>query len=168
MSLEVFSKNITETLCTLQFKTQETNVYGSKLPCLLPAKLNFSLGSGRNAAGVLFCLNWDLSNRLYFLLVLADQVYTGGQFWIKLKCPWKEEISYQLSLPVITVGEFHVHAMATHEGLAVQRDINIWRMLNRLAHYYKAGEKRLFIPTQSVRRTSIVHFNLSSAVQNLK
>lgn len=31
----------------------------------------------------------------------------------------------QCSIPVITVGEFHVHAMATQEGLAVQGDINV-------------------------------------------
>lgn len=74
----------------------------------------------------------------------------------------------QWSLPVITVGKFHVHAMATQEGLAVQGDIDVWRVLNRLTHYYKAGEKRLFIATQSVRRASVIHFNLSSAVQNLK
>lgn len=31
----------------------------------------------------------------------------------------------QWSLPVITVGKFHVHAVATQEGLAVQGDIDV-------------------------------------------
>lgn len=35
------------------------------------------------------------------------------------------EMKNQQSLPVITVGKFHVHAMATQEGLAVQGDIDV-------------------------------------------
>lgn len=35
------------------------------------------------------------------------------------------ERNNQWSLPVITVGKFHVHAMATQEGLAVQGDIDV-------------------------------------------
>lgn len=105
------------------------------------------------------------------LLVLASQVPTGGHgegLLVLLTDRKTHERTNPWGLPVVTVGELHVHAVATQEGLAVQGDVDVRRVLNRLTHYYKAGEKRLFIPAQSVRRASVIHFNLASAVQNLK
>lgn len=71
-------------------------------------------------------------------------------------------------LPVITVGELHVHAVAAQEGLAVKGDVHVGRVLDRLTHDDEAGQQRLLVATEAaVGSTAVVDFHLAGAVQDL-
>lgn len=71
-------------------------------------------------------------------------------------------------LPLVTVGEFHVHAVSAQEGLAVQRRVDVGRVWNRFAHQDSACERRLFEAAQHSWRAAVVHPQLSSAVEHLR
>lgn len=55
-------------------------------------------------------------------------------------------------LPVVTVGEFHVHTVAAQEGLAVQRDLHVGRVLDGLTHDDEAGEQGLLVAAEAAVR----------------
>lgn len=67
---------------------------------------------------------------------MPDNIFKGDlSSWRNTSSGRGYTINEQLILlPVITVGEFHVHAMTAQEGLAVQWNIGVGRMLNGLTH----------------------------------
>lgn len=67
-------------------------------------------------------------------------------------------------LPLVTVGELHVHAVSAQEGLAVHRRVDVGRVRDGFAHQDSAGERRLFEAAQPLRRAAVVHLQLSGAV----
>lgn len=71
-------------------------------------------------------------------------------------------------VPVITVSKLHVHAVATQEGLAVERRVYVWWMGDGLAPHDHTGERRLFKSTQHSCGTAIIHLQVPCAVQDLK
>lgn len=71
-------------------------------------------------------------------------------------------------LPLITVGELHIHAVSAQEGFAVQRRVDVGRVWDGVAHQDSAGERRLFEATQASRRAAVVHLEVSSTMQNLE
>lgn len=73
-----------------------------------------------------------------------------------------------ICLPLVTVGELHVHAVSTQEGLAVERRVDVGRVWDRFAHQDSAGEWGLFEAAQHSRRAAVVHFQVSGAVQHLQ
>lgn len=70
-------------------------------------------------------------------------------------------------LPVVAVGELHVHAVTAQEGLAVQGRVDVGGVGDGLTHHQQAGERRLLEPTQPMRGAAVVHLQVASAVQNL-
>lgn len=72
-------------------------------------------------------------------------------------------------LPLITVGELHVHTVAAQEGLAVQRDLHVGWVLDGFTHHDEAGEQGLLVATEAaVRWAVVVDLHLASAVQDLE
>lgn len=72
-------------------------------------------------------------------------------------------------LPVITVGKLHVHAVAAQEGLAVQGDVHVGRVLNGFTHDDEAGQQGLLVAAETtVRGAVVVDLHLASAVQDLE
>lgn len=70
--------------------------------------------------------------------------------------------------PVVTVGEPHVHAVAAQEGLAVQGDVHVGRVLDGLTHDDEAGEQGLLVTADTtVRGAAAVDLHLARAVQHL-
>lgn len=68
-------------------------------------------------------------------------------------------------LPVIAVGELHVHTVAAQEGLAVQGDVHVGWVLDGLTHDDEAGEQGLLVATETaVRGAVVVDLQLASAV----
>jgi hypothetical protein len=68
-------------------------------------------------------------------------------------------------LPVVAVGELHVHAVTAQQGLAVQGDVHVRWVLDWLTHDDEAGQQRLLIATKAtVRRAVVVDFHLAGAV----
>ena len=73
------------------------------------------------------------------------------------------------ALPVVAVGELHVHAVAAQEGLAVQRDVHVGRVLDGFAHDDEAGEQGLLVAAETTGRGAVVvDLHLAGAVQNLE
>ena len=70
-------------------------------------------------------------------------------------------------IPLITVGELHVHAVSAQEGLAVQRRVDVGRVWDGFTHQDSTGERGLF-EAQHSRRTAVVHLQVSGAVQHLE
>lgn len=71
--------------------------------------------------------------------------------------------------PVVTVGELHVHAVAAQEGLAIQGDVHVGRVLDGFTHDDEAGEQGLLVATETIMRGAVVvDFHLASAVQDLE
>lgn len=70
--------------------------------------------------------------------------------------------------PVITVGELHVHAVAAQESLAVQGDVHVGGVLDRLTHDDEAGQQGVLVATEAaVRGAVVVDSHLPGAVQDL-
>lgn len=72
-----------------------------------------------------------------------------------------------LGVPLIAVGELHVHAVPAKEGPGVHRRVDVGRVRDGLTHQDSAGERRLPEAAQSSRWAAVVHFQLSGAVQHL-
>lgn len=72
-----------------------------------------------------------------------------------------------LALPLVAVGELHVHAVPAEEGPGVHRRVDVGRVRDGLTHQDSAGEGRLPEAAQPPRWAAVVHFQLSSAVQHL-
>ena len=71
--------------------------------------------------------------------------------------------------PVVAVGELHVHTVAAQEGLAVQWDVHVGRVLDRLAHDDEAGQQRLLAAAETAVRGAVaVDLHLARAVQDLE
>lgn len=67
-------------------------------------------------------------------------------------------------LPLITVGELHVHAVSAEEGLAVKWCVNVGGVRDRFTEHDHTGQWWLFISTWSACRTAVVHFKMTCAV----
>lgn len=61
-------------------------------------------------------------------------------------------------MPLITVGELQVHAVSTHEGLAVNWCVHSGRMRDGLTQHYQASQWGLHKPTQNIRGSAGIHF----------
>lgn len=72
-----------------------------------------------------------------------------------------------LDLPLVTVGELHVHAVSAEEGSAVHWCVDVGWVWDGFTHQDSTGERRLPEPAQPSRGTAVVHFQLSGAVQHL-
>jgi len=71
--------------------------------------------------------------------------------------------------PVVAVGELHVHTVAAQEGLAVQWDVHVGWVLDRLTHDDEAGQQRLLAAAETaVRGAVVVDLHLARAVQDLE
>lgn len=70
-------------------------------------------------------------------------------------------------LPLVAVGELHVHAVSAEEGLAVEGRVDVGRVLDGFAHQDSAGERGLFEAAQHSWRAAGVHLQMSGAVQHL-
>lgn len=67
-------------------------------------------------------------------------------------------------LPLVAVGELHVHAVFAQEGLAVHRRVDVGRVGDGFAHQDSAGERRLLEAAQPRRGATVVHLQLPGAV----
>lgn len=77
--------------------------------------------------------------------------------------------THSRALPVVAVGELHVHAVAAQEGLAVQGDVHVGRVLDGFAHDDEAGEQGLLVAAETaVRGAVVVDLHLAGAVQDLE
>lgn len=79
----------------------------------------------------------------------------------------KAAVCAPLGLPLVTVGERHVHAVSAEEGPAVHRCVDAGWVWDGFAHQDSAGQRRLPEAAQAPRWAAVVHFQLSSAVQHL-
>lgn len=71
-------------------------------------------------------------------------------------------------VPLVAVGELHVHAVSADEGPAVHGRVDAGRVWDGFAHEDGAGERRLLEPAQRARRAAVVHLQLAGAVQHLQ
>lgn len=78
-----------------------------------------------------------------------------------------EAASAPPDLPLIAVGELHVHAVSAEEGPAAHRRVDVGWVRDGLAHQHSTGEGRLPEAAKPPRRAAVVHFQLSGAVQHL-
>lgn len=69
-----------------------------------------------------------------------------------------------LDLPLVTVGELHVHAVSAEEGSAVHWRVDVGWVRDGFTHQDSTGERRLPEAAQPPRGTAVVHFYLSGAV----
>lgn len=79
----------------------------------------------------------------------------------------KPAVCAPLGLPLIAVGELHVHAVPAKEGPGVHRRVDVGWVRDGLTHQDSAGERRLPEAAQPPRWAAVVHLQLSSAVQHL-
>lgn len=79
----------------------------------------------------------------------------------------KAAVCAPLGLPLIAVGELHVHAVPAKKGPGVHRRVNVGRVRDGLTHQDSAGERRLPEAAQPPWWAAVVHFQLSSTVQHL-
>lgn len=79
----------------------------------------------------------------------------------------KAAVCAPLGLPLVTVGELHVHAVSAEEGPVVHRCVDVGWVWDGFTHQDSAGERRLPEAAQAPRWAAVVHFQLSSAVQHL-
>lgn len=69
------------------------------------------------------------------------------------------------ALPIIAVGELHVHAMAAQESLAIQGDVHVGWVLDRFTHDDEARHQGLLVATETVvGRAVTVDLHLASAM----
>lgn len=72
-----------------------------------------------------------------------------------------------MCLPLVAVGELHVHAVSADEGPAVHGRFDAGRVRDGFAHEDGAGERRFLVAAQRARRAAVVHLQLAGAVQHL-
>lgn len=63
-----------------------------------------------------------------------------------------------LDLPLVAVGELHVHAVSAEEGSAVHWRVNVGRVRDGFTHQDSTGERRLSEAAQPPRGTAVIHF----------
>lgn len=63
-----------------------------------------------------------------------------------------------LDLPLVTVGELHVHAVSAEEGSAVHWRVDVGWVWDGFTHQDSTGEKRLSEAAQPPRGTAVAHF----------
>lgn len=87
---------------------------------------------------------------------------------IKILCAKHYEGTTDLCLPLITVWELHVQSVAAEEGLAVQRNLDVWGMRNGFTDEHKVGHWGLFKATIFRVFAGLMHTDVSCAVKNLQ
>lgn len=70
----------------------------------------------------------------------------------------KSRLCASLNVPLVTVGELHVHTVSAEEGPAVHWRIDVGWVRDGFTHQDSTGERRLPEAAQSPRGTAVVHF----------